>query len=500
MAAEPGQRPRRSLRRAVAVAFVPLCVVVLLGVLLESIEARLVHRDVQRLFEELREVDLVRSLVDELRGIEQWVEAAPTARSASQPLVLTDVRHHLDAARATFARFPVPGDPSRAAHDAAEAGLLQRVEASMTSLGALLADDRALGDLADPLALALSDALAMARTVEQESREIGAELDERSENMSQVLLVLALASVATVACLGWLLLRRVLQPVRDLREAAVRLGRGELDVPMPVRHRDELGDLAMAFQSMATQLQQSREQLERRVEQRSREVLRTAKLAQLGTLAAGIAHEINNPLASIAACAEGLLRDVGRGEAAPEHLQQYLQILRKEAMRARDITTRLLRFAHSEGQRRERVWLGTEVREVSALFAHQFADAGVQLQIDVPDPGPALLGDAAEWRQVLFNLLRNALDASPRGGRIFVRCGTESGRCWLAIEDEGAGFGPQHMDRLFEPFFTTKEPGRGTGLGLAIVHRIVTAHGGTITAENRDPHGARLCIRVPAAA
>jgi signal transduction histidine kinase len=314
--------------------------------------------------------------------------------------------------------------------------------------------------------------------------------------------LLGLASVGTVAALGWVLLRRVLRPVAELRDSVVHFGRGEGDTRLPIRRRDELGDLALAFADMQSQLRAHQTDLEQRVEERSREVLRTARLAQLGTLAAGIAHEINNPLASIVACSEGLLRDLRDGTTDNDGLRDYLGILHKEALRARDITGKLLRFAHHDRTRREPVALVEQVHEVSALFSHQFADAGVSLEIDAPespdDPdGLSILGDAAEWRQVLFNLLRNALDASPRGGRIVVSVRHDHGDVELGVRDQGPGIPAEIEERVFEPFFTTKPPGRGTGLGLSIVHRIVTTHGGRIRLAGDDT-GAHVIVTVPA--
>jgi signal transduction histidine kinase len=316
--------------------------------------------------------------------------------------------------------------------------------------------------------------------------------------MNQFMLLLGLASVATVALLGWLLHRRVLLPVRELRAGALALGRGE-EVRLRISHHDELGDLAATFAAMATQLQESRADLERRVDERTREVLRTTQLAQLGTLAAGIAHEINNPLASIAACAEGLLREPDAPRQGDPRLREYLQIIRKEAMRTRDITMRLLRFAHAESNHRQVVSLATELREVAPLFEHQMADAGVKIVLETPAGGPNIVGDPSQWRQVLFNLLRNALDASPSGGRIVAACKATNGSVQLTVSDDGPGIPEAARERIFEPFFTTKEPGRGTGLGLAIVHRIVTAHGGTIAVDSAPGGGARFVVTVPAA-
>ena len=497
MPAEPKPAPRSSLRRVVAAAFALLVAVVVAAAICQFILARTVHHDVQRLFEELREVSLARVLVDELRGVEQWVESVPQARAESHQLVFDDVHQHTAAAIATVQRFSVLSDPSTKTHEAKENLLLLGVDQALQDLAAALEAGSVLADLVTPLASARHQAATLFQAIERETRQIGDNLDRRSDDMAQFLLLLGFVSIATVAGLGWLLVHRVLRPVRQLQQAAIRLGAGELEVPLPQRHRDELGDLATTFRTMAERLREGRQELEARVAQRSREVLRSARLAQIGTLAAGIAHEINNPLASIVACAEGLLRDVDRNAPdAKEGMRDYLQILRKEALRARDITVRLLRFARDDAPRREPVSLAVEVREVAAMFAHQMHDAGVALQVTTDEDATTIGGDAAEWRQVLFNLLRNALDASPRGSTITVTVATSGSDVELAVHDEGPGIPEAQHDLIFEPFFTTKEPGHGTGLGLAIVHRIVQAHGGRITVQNATP-GARFTITVP---
>lgn len=486
-------------------AFVPICLVVSAGIFAVLLDARRVHGELQRLFEELREVALTRSLLDELHGFEQWVEAMPAARASTDPLVLQDLHHHYEAARATFVRFTVTDDPSLAAHDAEERSLLQSIDETLAGLGRHLETNEPIGKLHEPLTIALRSASILAHTVDSESREIGNELDQHTTNLSQFLLLLGVGSLATLGWLAVFLLRRVLVPVRDLRRSALALGRGQLDVELPVRHADELGELATTFVAMATQLREKSEELEQRVEARSREVLRTARLAELGTLAAGIAHEINTPLASIATCAEGLLRASGNNTAnAPttdaDHVREYLEIIRKEAMRTRDITARLLGFARHDQGRHEPLVIGTELREVAPMFTHQYADAGVRLELFTDPTEPTVLGDAAEWRQVLFNLLRNALDASTRGGSVQVRCTGHADRVELSVSDTGQGIASEDMERIFEPFFTTKAKNQGTGLGLAIVHRIVTSHGGRITAHNRAEGGAEFVIRVPRAA
>ncbi|HEB54546.1 MAG TPA: HAMP domain-containing histidine kinase [bacterium] len=489
--------PRRSLRRAVLLALCWLALVVVSGVAAELSMARSVHLDVVRLFEELREVALARAVVEELRGVATWQQAVPDGDAQSHPLVMADVRQHCAAATATLQRFARASDPSAPEHDDDERALFTRVRETLQQLRRGFAAGRTLGEMEGEVTAALHAANAIAHAVDSESRQIGAELDRRTDRMFLLLVVLGIASVLTVGALGWLLSRRVLQPVEDLRAVTERFGQGELDLEPAVHRNDELGQLAHAFGTMAGELHRSRVELERRVEERSKEVLRSARLAELGTLAAGIAHEINNPLASIVACSDGMLRDLERGGDG-RGMAEYLQILRKEAMRARDITSTLLRLAHQDERGREVFDIGEQASEVVKLFAHQAKASGVTVRVDcAAGEDLRIEGDPAEWRQVFFNLLRNALDASPSGGSVDLRVCRRGADLEITLCDAGSGIPPELRERVFEPFFTTKSPGAGTGLGLAIVHRIVTAHGGHILVDDGDP-GARITIRVGA--
>ncbi len=489
---------RRSLRWSVALAFLPLCMVVGVGVPVLLRDSHAVHRDLVRMFEELREVSIARSITDELRGIAQWVSAAPEARPVTHALVFADVRQHFAAALAAQRRFGNSQDPSAAAHEQEEDDLMSSLATDLDTLGRELATAATLGQVKASLAAATHTVESVARAVEGESHDAGVQVDERSRAVSRFVLLFGVATAVTLAALGILLRRRVLLPVRDLEDRVAKLASGQPDRGPGVPSRDELGALADAFTGMATQLEQHRSELEQRVAQRSREVLRSARLAQLGTLAAGVAHEINNPLASIVACAEGLLR-ARHGDEDPEQVREYLEIIRKEAMRTRDITTRLLRLAHHGPGRREAIDLAHEIRDIVPLFAHQCEDAGVRIDLRLADADTGFLGDAAEWRQVLLNLVRNALDASPRGSAITIEAFARDGDVHLLVRDQGPGIAEADVDRVFEPFYTTKGPGSGTGLGLSIVHRIVTAHGGKVSVEANRPHGACLHAAVPAA-
>ncbi|MBK8098526.1 MAG: HAMP domain-containing histidine kinase [Planctomycetes bacterium] len=489
---------RRSLRSVLLLALLPLCAMTIAGVLLVLRQAATVHTDVLRLFEENHEQGLARSLLEELRGIEQWVKARDSVTAAARDLVRDDQLQHLAQAEATLPRFSHNADdPSRPEHSANEERLFVDLRAALGRLRACLATSA--GDEATALTATMRAAERLAADIDHESRELGHRMDQSSEDMVRWLVLFGIGSAATLALLSIVLARRVLGPVARLHLGAMALGQGQLGARLPAGRDDELGALAGTFNAMAARLQATQQDLEARVEERSREVLRTARLAELGTLAAGIAHEINNPLASIAACAEGLLRTPDGPPTATDlaRTREYLAIVAKEAMRARDITTRLLDFARQDPGRREPMTFDDPVREVVAMFAHQAAQR--QIAIAVTGAAGTFLGNGAEWRQVMHNLLKNALDATAPGGDITIELGVADGHARMSIGDRGPGIPRESREQVFEPFFTTKPPGAGTGLGLSIVHRIVTAHGGHVVIGERPGGGASIEIEVPLA-
>jgi signal transduction histidine kinase len=132
------------------------------------------------------------------------------------------------------------------------------------------------------------------------------------------------------------------------------------------------------------------------------------------------------------------------------------------------------------------------------MLEHSAQRVGVRLEKACEDDTPSVLGDSADLRQVVFNLVKNAIDASSEGGVVRIRTGSQEGRVTLEVEDEGTGVTVEPLEKVFEPFVTTKDPGKGTGLGLAISHRIVTDHGGSIRVRNRDVRGARFTVELPA--
>lgn len=224
------------------------------------------------------------------------------------------------------------------------------------------------------------------------------------------------------------------------------------------------------------------------------EVQRSERLADLGKVAAGLAHELRNPLASMAGSIE-LLRAAPGLTAGDARL---MDIVLREAARLEELVAAFLAFSRPAPPRRERVDLDRAAAETLEVFAHDPVAGRVRLERELRPI--RVTGDAGQLRQVLWNLLANAAHAAAQregGGTVRVRCGGEGDRALLEVEDDGPGIPAADLPHLFTPFFTTREG--GTGLGLATVQRIVDAHGGAVSVESAAGRGTRFTVRLPSA-
>jgi signal transduction histidine kinase len=222
---------------------------------------------------------------------------------------------------------------------------------------------------------------------------------------------------------------------------------------------------------------------------------RAEKLAALGTLAAGLAHELNNPIGIMSSRIEVMLME---GEGLPSRVRDDLEVLHRQTQRVARITQGLLTFARSSSGARAPVDLNHIVRETLLLAESQIAKGGVKVTTDLAPDVPAVLGDADTLQQVMLNLVTNARDAVASGGeiRIETRRRDADRMIELVVADTGRGIAPQDLTRIFDPFFTTKPT--GTGLGLSLTHGIVREHGGTIDVESAPGRGTRFILAFPA--
>jgi len=283
----------------------------------------------------------------------------------------------------------------------------------------------------------------------------------------------------------------------------------DFDHRIHLRSNDEMAELATALNDMTARFQEIRSDLDEQVQQRTKEVVRSEQLASVGFLAAGVAHEINNPLASIAWSAESLesrLHDILNADAANlnpdqqaeiEILRKYLRRIQDEAFRCKGITEKLLDFSRLGDVEKQNTDLGELVQGVIEMIRHLGKYREKKIELVQPEYVVAPV-NAQELKQVVLNLITNALDSLDPSGTVWVSL-RKSGSCAeLVVRDNGCGMSSEVLRHLFEPFFTRKRDGSGTGLGLSITWRIVADHGGTIEPASDGPgKGARMRVLLP---
>jgi signal transduction histidine kinase len=307
-----------------------------------------------------------------------------------------------------------------------------------------------------------------------------------------LLLLLALADALLVLGLGlFVLTQLVVRPLGQLRRATAAMAAGDLEPRIAEDGPKELAALASAFNQMTVSLASQREQL-----------IRTEKLASVGQLAAGVAHEIGNPLAAILGYVDILRADAaGKGELPAAEREDALARVKAETQRIHRIIRELLEFSRPSHEAPEPTDLLRLVQSAQALLAPQGRFREVRLVLAGEGQGwPRVLVSPGRLAQVLVNLLLNAADAMAGKGTILVACEAKEGKVWLTITDEGPGIAHENRRKIFDPFFTTKSVGQGTGLGLPVSRAIVESFGGTLElAPAVAGQGAKFVLILPQA-
>ncbi|HEY3352209.1 MAG TPA: cache domain-containing protein [Polyangia bacterium] len=322
-----------------------------------------------------------------------------------------------------------------------------------------------------------------------------------------VFLGIALLGVVLVSCVAVVIAQRISRPVRAISEAAHDVAGGDYTRKVEAGSQDEIGQLAASFNRMTEELARANqelrewgENLERKVEQRTAELremqahmLRTEKLAAIGKLAAGVAHEINNPLTGVLTNSSLMLADLPPGDTRREDLQTIVD----ETLRCRTIVKGLLEFARQTKPQKQVLSLNAIVEDVLGLVRNQASFRNLEVTTALDANLPFAMADRDQMRQVILNLVLNAAEAMPEGGAITVRsrAGAGGGTVEVAIADTGPGIPDGTKEKLFEPFFTTKKT--GTGLGLAIVYGIMEQHKGAVHVESALGQGTTMTISLP---
>jgi signal transduction histidine kinase len=299
------------------------------------------------------------------------------------------------------------------------------------------------------------------------------------------------------------------RPLQVLIQGSRHVALGNYEFRIPANTRSEVGELTAAFNEMTANFLAIKTDLDEQVRVRTQEIVRKEQLASVGFLAAGVAHEINNPLAAIAWSAESLemrvhdilnptaSREPERWEAEIDELKKYLRRIQSEAFRCKEITAGLLDFSRLGDARKSETDIGQLLEGVVDMVRPlaKYRDRKIDLQCG---EGVIAQVNPQEIKQVVLNLLTNALDSLNPGGCVSVRGSRDSQRVRLVFEDNGCGMTDEVQRHLFEPFFTRRADGQGTGLGLSISYRIIEEHGGTIRPFSAGVgRGSRFTVEFP---
>jgi len=316
----------------------------------------------------------------------------------------------------------------------------------------------------------------------------------------QLLFGVSAAGILLSALVVWFFVSRITQPLRELRDSAEAVGRGDFSRRIEKFPNDECGDLATAFNGMTANLQSSHAELEKTVETlkaTQAQLIQSEKLSAVGQFVAGVAHELNNPLTSVIGFSDLLSQT-----ETNEKIRPHLELIAKSAHRCHKIVQSLLSFARQTAPERRLVQLGAVVDDVLEIMAYDLRTSNVKIVREFAEGLPPIMGDPHQLQQVFVNILgnaRQALEPFRRDGQIVIRARVAEGMVRLEFQDNGPGIRPENLSRIFDPFFTTKPVGKGTGLGLSLSYGLIQEHGGKIRVESKPGDGATFIIELPIA-
>lgn len=339
--------------------------------------------------------------------------------------------------------------------------------------------------------------------LEEQLRSSGKELTEFGEKTREavkreiknllkttrkILLVSIVCLFVSALTIAALLGRKVVNSLKLLEGYTKRISLGDFVEIAVGEGEQEIRSLLTAFNRMTKELQMRQHQL-----------VQSEKLAALGTLLSGVAHELNNPLSNISTSVQILGEEIDEDNI--EFKKNLIDQIETQADKARDIVRTLLEFSRIKEFKKEKLFLRKLVEE-TILLIRGHAPGEVVIAVDIPED-LSIIVDKQRMQQVLLNLIKNGIDAvQGHGGHIWVSalgtgCGTGLDEVEILIEDDGPGIDVEHVNRIFDPFFTTKDVGKGSGLGLFIVHDIIEWHGGSITVDSRPGLGTTFIIWLP---
>jgi two-component system NtrC family sensor kinase len=283
---------------------------------------------------------------------------------------------------------------------------------------------------------------------------------------------------------GWFI-RAIIAPLGRFHRYTARIAAGDYSLIVPARkYRDEFSQLAVAINRMIHEL-----------ELRQQQLMQSGKMAVVGTLTSGIAHELNNPLNNIGLTTEALIEDFAEHSEADK--LRMLDQIHTQVERASSTVRNLLDFTRKDRPVFTSVSIPAVIQDTARLLSNEmeFADISFRPQLDASLP--QVLGNPRNLQQVFLNLMLNSIQAMPKGGCLTVSAAVENEYVRVDVQDTGIGIKTENLAKVFDPFFSTKEPGQGTGLGLAVSYGIIEAHNGRITVQSEEAKGTTFSVLLP---
>lgn len=328
-------------------------------------------------------------------------------------------------------------------------------------------------------------------------------IDKRNELVLSFFLV-AILGIILAQLMVVFVTSRITKPLKGLVFATERIAQGDLDYEVPVASADELGNLATSFNKMTKTLKSSDEEIQKRstaLERANQELretqvqlIQTEKLSSLGRLAAGVAHELNNPLTGVMTFSHLLLKN-----AQDEATKRDLEIIIRETTRCREIIKGVLDFARQNPPQRKLCYINGVIEKTLSLLQHQAVFHNITIERKLNELLPQIWIDENQIEQVVMNIALNAAEAMNGQGILSVSSGVSQGGDFVEVRvsDTGMGIPQENLSKIFDPFFTTKDPQRGTGLGLSVSYGIIQKHHGDIIVESEVGKGTTFTVRLP---
>lgn len=327
------------------------------------------------------------------------------------------------------------------------------------------------------------------------------DIREETANFKKFIFFYAVFDSIIIITFGtYLFSRGIIRPIRRLKETAENIAGGALEQRVAIKAGGEIGSFAVSFNVMADRLEEKIKTLERvnkELVAAQEELVRSEKLATVGRLAAGIAHEIGNPLGAMLGYVDILKKQ--QSEVRSQESGEILIRLEKEILRIDSIVRGLLDFSRPSKKVLQDVDVNKIVKDSAAMLLPQFSDSGISFDMRLDQGALRATMDEGMLQQVLLNLFLNAKDAMDGGGTITVTTDEEieTRRIRISVADKGKGIAKEDMGKIFDPFWTTKEPGKGTGLGLAVSLGIVQTFGGDIKVKSKAGEGTTFEVFLP---